>query len=276
MPLAADDAVAVGPDQKVEGDLQGAGIEDVFASQDHVDQRQGEVSHVAVDQVASVHRVQPQRPLQQSQRRDPEEIGHDPQDQRAEESTQAFRCQVDLDRTADQAGLENVDRQTREREAVLALHHMEFDGRIADHHHDHHRHQFAHQDQSHTHLLFLRFLRREIIHQAGFYNCLTSEPLLFKNVTVIRLSVCFIPAECKNSHLSTAVYVLVKKCRDTKPHMGWSDSRETVPYAARPLDTLILLLITLHAPMNRANQDRYQYKRQHRSYRQCPTPTCHS
>ena len=168
MPLAADDAVAVGPDQKVEGDLQGAGIEDVFAPEDHVDQRQGEVSHVAVDQVASVHRVQAQRPLQQSQRRDPEEIGHDPQDQRAEESTQAFRCQVDLDRATDQAGLENVDRQTRERKAVLALHHMEFDGRIADHHHDHHRHQFAHQDQSHTHLLFLRFLRREIIHQADF------------------------------------------------------------------------------------------------------------
>ena len=168
MPLAADDAVAVGPDQKIEGDLQRTGIKDIFASEDHVDEGQREVSDIAVDQVAAVHRVQAQRLLQQAKRRDPEEIGRDPQSERTEKSTQPLRRQIDLHRAADQAGLEYIDREPREREAVLALHHMEFNGRVADHHHDHHRHQFAHQDQSHTHQRILRFSSREIIHQAGF------------------------------------------------------------------------------------------------------------
>ena len=67
------------------------------------------------------------------------------------------------------------------------------------------------------------------------YNCLTSEPFLFRKVTVIRLSVCFIPAERKNSHLSMAVYVIGQEMREYEDARDGPVHREPVSVLCAPL-----------------------------------------
>ena len=91
-----DDTVAVGPDQKIKRNLQSTGIEDIFAPENHINQRQRKVPNIAVDEVTAVDCIQLQRLLQKFQRSDPEDVCHNSQCQRTEEPIQSLRCQVDL------------------------------------------------------------------------------------------------------------------------------------------------------------------------------------
>ncbi len=107
----ADDTVAVGSDQEIKRNLQCTRIEDIFASENHIDQRSRKIPYVAVDEVTAINCIQPQWFLQKPQCNNPEDVCHNSQNQCTEETIKSLRCQVDLHRTADQAWLKNIDSQ---------------------------------------------------------------------------------------------------------------------------------------------------------------------